>query len=208
MPGKLSRCLERFAVIGRSGGGPHALACAALLPDRLTKAAVLVGLAPRGADGLEWFDAMTQSNQPEDVGMANGYAGLADPANLLTSLQDDVPCPDQRVVADRSIRSMLLQTYAEALRTSAHGWIDDALAFCSPWGFELATVTNPVLLWARRNGQPAPGESRAVARGPHPQRDGRRPGRCDAVRGAGFDSGCAEVAGCLNPASPQDGRPG
>jgi pimeloyl-ACP methyl ester carboxylesterase len=42
---------------------------------------------------------------------------------------------------------MLLETYAEALRTSAHGWIDDALAFYSPWGFDPATVTVPVLLW-------------------------------------------------------------
>ena len=54
--------LEKFAVVGRSGGGPHALACAALLPERTTKTAVLVGLAPHGADGLDWFDGMAQSN--------------------------------------------------------------------------------------------------------------------------------------------------
>jgi pimeloyl-ACP methyl ester carboxylesterase len=54
--------LEKFAVVGRSGGGPHALACAALMPERTTKAAVLVGLAPHGADGLDWFDGMAQSN--------------------------------------------------------------------------------------------------------------------------------------------------
>ena len=42
---------------------------------------------------------------------------------------------------------MLVRNYAEALRTSAYGWIDDALAFCSPWGFDPASVTVPVLLW-------------------------------------------------------------
>ena len=68
--------LDKFAVVGRSGGGPHALACAALLPDRLTKAAVLVGLAPREADGLDWFDGMTQFNVLEYTAAANGYAGL------------------------------------------------------------------------------------------------------------------------------------
>jgi pimeloyl-ACP methyl ester carboxylesterase len=54
--------LGRFAVVGRSGGGPHALACAALLPERTTKAAVLAGIAPREAEGLDWLDGMTESN--------------------------------------------------------------------------------------------------------------------------------------------------
>jgi pimeloyl-ACP methyl ester carboxylesterase len=151
--------LDKFAVVGRSGGGPHALACAALLPDRLTRAAVLVGIAPRGAEGLGWFDGMTRSNVREHTAAADGYEGLAalteaaaeavraDPASLLTRLQAEMPAPDLRVVADRGIRAMLLETYTEALRTSAHGWIDDALAFCSPWGFDPALVTVPVLLW-------------------------------------------------------------
>ncbi len=151
--------LGKFAVVGRSGGGPHALACAALLPERLTRAAVLVGIAPRGAEGLDWYDGMTRLNVLEHTEAAKGYEGLAamteaaaeavraDPASLLARLQADMPVPDLRVVADHGIRAMLLETYAEALRTSAHGWIDDALAFYSPWGFDPATVTVPVLLW-------------------------------------------------------------
>jgi pimeloyl-ACP methyl ester carboxylesterase len=151
--------LKRFAVIGRSGGGPHALACAALLSDRVSRAAVLVGLAPHGADGLDWFDGMAQSNVTEFTAAANGYEDIvahtkavanavrADPASLLARLQADLPDPDRRVVADRGIRSMLLETYAEALRASAYGWVDDAMAFCSPWGFDPASVTVPVLLW-------------------------------------------------------------
>jgi pimeloyl-ACP methyl ester carboxylesterase len=151
--------LDKFAVVGRSGGGPHALACAALLPDRVTKTAVLVGLAPRGAHGLDWYDGMTQSNVSEHAAAANGPEGLAamteaaadavraDPASLLVSLQDQMPDSDRRVVADPGIRAMLLQTYAEGLRTSADGWIDDVLAFYLSWGFDPAMVTVPVLLW-------------------------------------------------------------
>ena len=151
--------LKRFAVIGRSGGGPHALACAALLPDRITRAAVLVGLAPHGAEGLDWFDGMAQSNVLEFTAAANGYDGIAarlkatadtiraNPASLIDSLLTELPAPDRRVVSDSGIRSMLVETYAEALRTSAYGWIDDALAFCSPWGFDPAAITVPVLLW-------------------------------------------------------------
>jgi pimeloyl-ACP methyl ester carboxylesterase len=151
--------LEKFAIMGRSGGGPHALACAALLPDRLTKVAVLVGIAPRGAVGLDWYDGMTQSNISEYTAAANGYEMLAamteaaadavraNPASLLASLQIEMPDPDRRVVTDPGIRALLLKSYAEALRTSADGWIDDVLAFHLPWEFDPATISIPVLLW-------------------------------------------------------------
>src|ERR1700733_4047121 len=111
--------IDQFAVAGRSGGGPHALACAALLPDRITRAAVLVGLAPHGAEGLDWFDGMAQSNVLEFTAAANGYDGIAarlkatadtiraNPASLIDSLLAELPAPDRRVVSDSGIRSML-----------------------------------------------------------------------------------------------------
>lgn len=160
--------LTTFAVVGRSGGGPHALACAALLPDRTTKVAVLVGLAPREADGLDWLDGMTELNVTEYEAVASGYEQIAavtkatadavraDPASLLTKLQSELPDPDLRVVADRGIRSLLVATYAEALRKSAHGWIDDAVAFHAPWGFDPAAVSIPVLLWHGANDNLSP----------------------------------------------------
>ena len=151
--------VDKFAVVGRSGGGPHALACAALMPERITKAAVLVGLAPQGAKGLDWYDGMTRYNVYEYKAAAKGYDGLAamteataeavrvDPASLLASLHPEMPDSDRRVVADPGIRAQLLETYAEALRTSADGWIDDVLAFRRPWGFDPSTIRIPVLLW-------------------------------------------------------------
>src|SRR3989337_2296340 len=51
--------IDRFAVMGHSGGGPHALACAALLPDRVLGVVSVAGLAPFGADGLDWFAGMS-----------------------------------------------------------------------------------------------------------------------------------------------------
>jgi len=153
--------LEQFSVVGRAGGGPHALACAALLPERIARAAVLVGIAPHGADGLDWFDGMAQSNVIEYTVAANSYADIvahtrevasavrANPASLIARLHAELPDSDRRVVADRGIRSMLIKSYAEALRTSDYGWIDDVMAFCSPWGFDPAsiTITIPILLW-------------------------------------------------------------
>jgi pimeloyl-ACP methyl ester carboxylesterase len=69
--------VDRFAVVGRSGGGPHALACAALLPDRVTRAAALVSLAPRVADGLDWFAGMYVRLQRRGVHLGFGRPGTA-----------------------------------------------------------------------------------------------------------------------------------
>ncbi|WP_418956220.1 alpha/beta fold hydrolase [Streptomyces tritici] len=151
--------LERFAVVGRSGGAPHALACAALIPERVTRTAALVALAPRDADGLDWFEGMAASNVREYTTASQDPAGVAarltpradeirkDPVRLLDDLRRELTEPDRMVVADAGVRSMLLRNYQEALRTSAWGWIDDALAFCSPWGFDPADIPGEVMLW-------------------------------------------------------------
>ena len=151
--------IEQFAVIGRSGGGPHALACAAMLPDRVTKAAVLVSIAPLKAEGLDWFAGMAESNVREFTTAAAAPESLieqlgqtaakikADPTSHVSTLGPELPESDRRIVADPGIRSLLAKNFAEALRHSAAGWIDDALAFCSPWGFDLSDIRVPVLLW-------------------------------------------------------------
>lgn len=151
--------IERFAVVGRSGGGPHALACAALLPDRVSKAAVLVSLAPHDAHGLDWYAGMTDSNvhayQVAQHGAADVEARLIpivkqirdDPASLFDEIGDGLKPSDLRVIGDVGIRSLLVAAYAEAVGRSAGGWIDDEVAFCRPWGFDPAEITAPVLLW-------------------------------------------------------------
>ncbi|MBT2508275.1 alpha/beta hydrolase [Streptomyces sp. ISL-98] len=151
--------LERFAVAGRSGGAPHALACAALLPGRVTRTAALVSLAPRDSVGLDWFDGMTASNvrdyttassHPEEIAerLAVRSATIRkDPARLLDELERELTDTDRRIVSDAEVRSMLITNYVETLRSSAYGWIDDVLATCRPWGFDPADIPGPVLLW-------------------------------------------------------------
>ncbi len=151
--------IEKFAVLGRSGGGPHALACAARLPELVTRAGVLVSLAPWDGMGLQWFNGMTDSNVLEYTAAANEPRKLAtrlvqaaarikaDPTSHVATLGPEMPEDDRRVVADVGIRALLAQNFAEALRDSAYGWIDDALAFCAPWGFDPADIKAPVLLW-------------------------------------------------------------
>jgi pimeloyl-ACP methyl ester carboxylesterase len=151
--------IEQFAVLGRSGGGPHALACAALLPDRVTRAGVLVSLAPWAADGLDWFAGMADSNVQEFTTALNSPDELAanlaqtaaavrgDPGSHVSALGPELPAADQRVVADAGIRALLARNFEEALRESADGWFDDNRAFCSPWGFDPADIKVPVLVW-------------------------------------------------------------
>lgn len=151
--------LDRFAVVGRSGGAPHALACAALLPDRVTRAAALVGLAPRDAEGLDWFAGMAPSNvkefrtastDPERFAarlIPRSAAIRSNPATLLDELRSDLTDDDLSIVSDTAMRSMLLRNFREAVRTSPYGWIDDGLALTGPWGFDPADIRVPVLLW-------------------------------------------------------------
>jgi pimeloyl-ACP methyl ester carboxylesterase len=151
--------IGRFAVVGRSGGAPHALACAALLPDRTTRVAALVSLAPRDAPGLHWFDGMTESNVREYVNAAIGRnrvtvtlgrrsrSILADPAASVAEMAGGLPESDRWIVADAGIQDMLVRNFAEGLRSSPDGWVDDVMAFSTGWGFDLGRINTPVKLW-------------------------------------------------------------
>jgi pimeloyl-ACP methyl ester carboxylesterase len=151
--------LRHFAVVGRSGGGPHALACAALLPSRVRRAAALVSIAPPDAEGLDWLAGMTPSNVAEYAVAQRGHDELvrrlealgaeirADPASSMPFGDTDLPESDQLVISDYGIKQMLVRNFAEGLRTSIYGWADDNLSFITPWGFRAADISVPVLLW-------------------------------------------------------------
>ena len=151
--------LDRVAVVGRSGGGPHALACAALLPNRVVRTAVLVSLAPADAPGLDWFGGMIDANVSEYSAADNDSSMLAErlrlkadrtlsnPESLLELLRAQMTDPDKRVVNDVAIRRLLADTYAEALKDGPYGWIDDVFALRGAWGFPLESITTPVRLW-------------------------------------------------------------
>lgn len=151
--------IDHFSVVGRSGGGPHALACAALLPNRVHRTAVLVGLAPSDAVGLDWFGGMTEANVRDFGAVGHDTVVLSEqlrlraeravdqPGSLLALLTAQMTEADRRVVAGVAIRRQLTDAYAEALRGGPHGWIDDVLALRATWGFTLHDIRLPVRLW-------------------------------------------------------------
>jgi pimeloyl-ACP methyl ester carboxylesterase len=151
--------IERFAVVGRSGGGPHALACAALLPERIMRTAVLVGLAPATANDLDWYAEMADDNVAtySTVGVdlaaltdhvtARAEGTVRDPESLLEELRGQMVEADRRIVDDVSIRQLLAGSYAEALSDGPFGWIDDIVALRGDWGFDPSCIASPVLIW-------------------------------------------------------------
>jgi pimeloyl-ACP methyl ester carboxylesterase len=152
--------IDRFAVLGRSGGAPHALACAALLPDRVRRAAALVSIAPYALMSRErWFDGMSAGNRTEFSAAEAGREKLEalygergtlirdDPEMNLPFNFEELTRADRAVMADFGIREMLLANYSEALRVGPDGWIDDTLSFVRPWGFDPADIDVPVKLW-------------------------------------------------------------
>ncbi len=161
--------IDRFAVVGRSGGAPHALACAALIPDLVIKTVALVSVAPANAPGLDWYEGMAPDNVDEYTALDEDDSGMAerlrlrahrtskDPDTLIEILISQMKRPDLEIIKNSAMRRLLTSTYAEALREGPFGWVDDALAFRNDWGFDVANIKGLVQLWhgAEDNFSPA-----------------------------------------------------
>ena len=150
--------LERFATWGVSGGGPHALACAALCDDRLKATASLASVAPLAADGLDWLAGMGEDNHVEFGKTLDGEEALrgfcapvakemiaADPEELVRVL-DSLLGPADRAVLTGAFAEYMHQCDVHGLTHGVDGWIDDDFAFVQPWGFEVGDISSPVLL--------------------------------------------------------------
>ena len=162
--------IDRFGVLGHSGGGPHALACAALLPGRVVAAASVSGPAPYDADGLDWFAGMAEENQAEYhaalAGAATYEAYVVD--NVLPMLQ---ATPEQleeamgglvtevdKAAVTPELADWMSRLFHRAAEQGAVGVRDDGLAAVSPWGFELADIVVPVAIWQGRQDAMVPYE--------------------------------------------------
>jgi pimeloyl-ACP methyl ester carboxylesterase len=154
---------DRFGVTGGSGGGPPSLACAALLPDRVVRASCVVGVAPFGTPGLErdewlagtdpenvkefeWAEAgeavLTRELEREDAAMKERVA--VDPSKVLEGFE--LSDSDRAELARPELMQVIRESTFEQTANGVGGWVDDDLQVLRPWGFDVRSITVPVLV--------------------------------------------------------------
>ena len=136
--------LESFAVMGHSGGGPHGLACAAALPERVSAVVSVAGLAPFDADGLDWFDGMGPTSTAALRSAQEGAGRKRRHEEESADAPIDFTARDWATLAGRW--GWLTEVAAAGVAKGLDGIIDDDLAYVTPWGVDLSTITAPVLL--------------------------------------------------------------
>jgi pimeloyl-ACP methyl ester carboxylesterase len=151
--------LERFVVVGGSGGAPHALACGALLGERVIRVGALVTPAPSDAEDFDFFDGLAELNVKEFGAALEGREAIdaylepyvealrSDPDGVIDEIASELPEVDRRLLEREDFRVVLREAFVEAVRQGVRGWADDDLAFAKPWGFEPEDVTAEVRLW-------------------------------------------------------------
>lgn len=150
---------DRFFAIGLSGGGPHALACAALLPNRCTAAATIGGVAPYGETDLEFLAGMGPENIDEFTRAVDGRDALvpflhqagealkdADAPGIIEELGGLLPQIDRDALTG-PVADWMVASFHKAVAHGVDGWRDDDLAFVAYWGFKPEDITVPVAIW-------------------------------------------------------------
>lgn len=149
--------LERFSVMGVSGGGPHALVCAALLEDRLVAAGVVSGEGPLsdpriGADMTPSGRILTTLSRRRSRLLALFFAFELElarkwPSKALDLLVKQLPPYDAEVLARPELRDLFERDVRQTSRTAGHAQAQDYELFTAEWGFDLGAITVPVFLW-------------------------------------------------------------
>lgn len=151
--------MDEYVVLGWSGGGPRALACAARMPGRCRAAAVLAGVAPFDAEGLDWFGGMAEENVAEysaarqgpevyeEYVVAEVLPMLGASAEQLAEGLGGLAPPVDRAALTPEHADWLSRSFRAAAAQGPIGTVHDSMAIVAPWGFDLAEIEVPVAIW-------------------------------------------------------------
>ena len=152
--------IDTFLTIGWSGGGPHALACAALLPERCIAVSVLAGVGPHGEPDLDSLSDMGPENIEHKKIAIQGEGPLREWAkvnaaawftiadeDLAATLGGLVPEIDVYALNEQGQAKIWASSIRRCLQNGIDGYIDDSLVFCKYWGFKPADIRSPVKIW-------------------------------------------------------------
>jgi len=150
--------IERFSVLGTSGGGPYALALAARLPDRVKTVGIVCGLGQ-----LHGTEAMRAMRWPARFGFGAArkarwllrliYGNILgrliyrEPETALSLLTVGSPASDRKTLARPEVKSALCASVREALRSGMKGALQDMVLYAHDWGFDLARIRMPITFW-------------------------------------------------------------
>jgi pimeloyl-ACP methyl ester carboxylesterase len=149
--------LERFGVLGLSGGGPYVSACAFKIPDRLAAAGIISGAGPMEVEGN--YQSLGKSDR-QAMDMAIKYPWLlralfwymtrqlrSNPAGFLVQLETDLSQADKDQIAQPEISATVIKATLEAFRQGGRGVVWDYALVGRPWGFRLEDIHYPISLW-------------------------------------------------------------
>ncbi len=143
--------VDRFAVLGISGGGPYALACAHKIPERLTGTAVVSGMGPSDAPGAKDGTAMLLPGKSALMRrlllmlMAMGFR--RNPDRFLSKMKDTVAEPDKLLLNQPEVVQAFIHAMREAFRLGTQGAYWDAILYKRPWGYKIQDISMQIHLW-------------------------------------------------------------
>ena len=143
--------IDRFAVLGISGGGPYAAACAFTVPGRLTVTGIVCGMGPSDAPGMKVGASWTIPGQPSVLRrlilMLTSMGLRKNPDQFLSRSQETMSEPDRQLLSQPEAAKAYINSLREAFRSGTSGSNRDAVLYARPWGFRLQDITTEVHLW-------------------------------------------------------------